>query len=155
MLLTFILIKFCKIFCFLRLYITLGYWAIDQLVLFPLVRYVASLARAKLDQGIDKFCFIKMTIEHFICLYWKPTWFEKLHLLSIAIGMVDPQVAFTKRLEAFCCWWCSLICKNGLSVQCLQDVYYSKSWLALIRLLESVWIVATISFIIFWDFLMF
>ena len=32
MLLIFVLIKFCKIFCCLRLYITPGYWAIDQLV---------------------------------------------------------------------------------------------------------------------------
>ena len=32
MLLIFILIKFCKIFCCLRLYITRGYRVIDQLV---------------------------------------------------------------------------------------------------------------------------
>ena len=89
MFLKFILIKFCKIFCCLRLYITPSYWTIDQLVFFPLVRYVASHARAKLDQDIVKFYSIKMIIEQFICSYWKSAWFKKLYHLRIAIGMVD------------------------------------------------------------------
>ena len=59
---------------------------------FPLTQYVASLAWAKLDQDIDKFYFIKMTMEHSIFSYWKPVWFEKLYQFSIAIGMVDSQV---------------------------------------------------------------
>ena len=40
-LLTFILITFCKIFCCLRLYITPGYWSIDQLVFsMGVIRYL-------------------------------------------------------------------------------------------------------------------
>ena len=77
MLLIFILIKFCKIFCCLRLHITFDYWAIDKLV-FLLVRYVALPARTKLYRDIDEFYFSKMTIEHFICLYLKPALFGKL-----------------------------------------------------------------------------
>ena len=71
MLLIFILIKFCKIFCCLRLCINPGYSAIDQLVFFSLAGYVTSLARAKLDKDIDNFHFIslKMSIEHFIGSY--------------------------------------------------------------------------------------
>ena len=42
-----------------------------------------------------------MTIEHFICSYCEPAWFEKLYQMSIAIGMTDSQVASTKRLDAF------------------------------------------------------
>ena len=43
----------------------------EQLInfFFLLVPYVASLTLAKLDQGINKFYFIKMAIEQFICLY--------------------------------------------------------------------------------------
>ena len=80
-LLKFISIKFCQecLFSCLRLYITPGYWTTDQLLLlfFSFGRYVASPARAKLDQDIVKFCFIKKTIEQFICSYWKSAWFEK------------------------------------------------------------------------------
>ena len=88
-LLAFILINFCKTFCCRKLYITPD-WLISFFFLFP--QYVALPAWAKLDQVIDKFYFIKIAIEHFICSYWKPAWFEKLYQLSIAIGMVDSQV---------------------------------------------------------------
>ena len=108
---------------------------------FPSAWYVASPARVELDQHIDKFYFVKVTIEHFICSYWKPAWFEKQYQLSIAIGMVDSQVASAKRLDVFCCCYCSLISKNGLSVQCSWDLCLKKFWSALIRLLESVLLV--------------
>ena len=117
MLLLFILIRFCKRFCCLRLYISYCYWAIDQLV-FTLARNLVSPTQAKLDQDIDKFYLIKMTITHFICSYWKPAWFEKLYQLSIAIVMGDSQVASTKRLHVFCRCCSSLSRKNTLSVQC-------------------------------------
>ena len=52
---------------------------------------MASPYRAKLDQDIDKFYFIKMIKKHFICSTWKPEWFEKLYQLNIANGMADSQ----------------------------------------------------------------
>ena len=131
------MIKFCKIFCCLRLLITPGYWAIDKLV-FSIGPYLASPARAKWYQDIDKLYFIKMTIEHFICSSWKPAWFEKLYQLSIAIGSADLQVASTIRLDVFCSCCCSLTSKNVFV--CLFSVHktYKNFWLALVRLLESV-----------------
>ena len=118
MLLIFTLIKFCKIFCCLRLYITHGCWAIEKLVFYS-IGAIPPPARVKLDQDIDKVYFIKKTIEYFICSYWKPEWFEKLYQSSIAIGMVNSQVASRKRLDVFCWCWRNLITKNGLPVQCL------------------------------------
>ena len=70
MLLIFILVKFSKIFCCLRLCVTPGYWAIDQLF-FSIGAIVVSPARAKVNQDNVEFYFIKMTIEHFIYSYWK------------------------------------------------------------------------------------
>ena len=54
----------------------LSNWLIS---VFTLKRYVASLSQAKWDQDIDKFYFINMTTEYFICSYWKPALFEKMY----------------------------------------------------------------------------
>ena len=118
MLLIIISLRFVKHFVAkdsIALLVLLSNWSISFL---PSVRYVTSPAWAKSDQDIDRFCFIEMAIEHVICSYWNSVWFERLYQLSIAIGMVDPQDASTKRLHFFCCCCWSLICKNGLSVKC-------------------------------------
>ena len=118
MLLIIISLRFVKHFVAkdsIALLVLLSNWSISFL---PSVRYVTSPARAKSDHDIDRFCFIEMAIEHVIWSYWNSVWFERLYQLSIAIGMVDPQDASTKRLHFCCCCCWSLICKNGLSVKC-------------------------------------
>ena len=87
---------------------------------------MVSPIRAELDQGIDKFYFIKMTIEYFICSYWKLAWFDKLYQLSVAISMVDSQATSTKSLDAFCYCCCSLI-SNMVFLFSVHKAYISAS----------------------------
>ena len=110
MLLIFILIYFCEIFCCLRLHTKnlINYF-------FPLAQYVTSLARAKLHEVIDKFYFVKTTIEHFICSNWKPTQKLIIWVLLLIWQMADLQVASTKRLDFFCYCCYNLIRKNAFA----------------------------------------
>ena len=61
---------------------------------------MASLARGKLDQDIDKFFLLKW-LSNISRLYWKPAWFGKVYQMNIAIGMADSQVASKKALDVF------------------------------------------------------
>ena len=118
-----------QIFSCLKLHIISGYWAIGQLVL--------SIGAIRRLTHSSNLYFIEITIEHFTYLHWKPTWFKKLYQLGIVIGIADPQVASTERLDVFCRCCCSLMRKNIFV--CVFSVHktYNKVLLVLIRQLDS------------------
>ena len=99
MLLIFILIKVCKIFCCLRIYITPGYWAIDQLVFS--IGAIPGLNRSSKNsfkvQGSSYFvhyfgvCILKWYVginhvPYFIYTGIYPRTKLKIVLLSLSIG---------------------------------------------------------------------
>ena len=142
MLLIFILIKFCKIFCCLRLHITHGCWAIDQLV-FSIGAIRGLTCSSKIPSKHWQVLFYQNDHRTFHLFILKTSVVWETVSDEYCLGMADSQVVSTKRLDVFCCCCCSLIRKNVFVYPFSVHNTYSKFWLALLKLLESALVVAS------------